>query len=392
MLLITDPLGILTVLLLIEGSVLLLAEHPRTARLFKALPAMFWIYLLPTVASSLGLIPQDSPLYRAIIQVCLPACLILLFLPVDLRAILRLGPSALLMMLASSLGIVLGGPLVLLALGSWLPADAWSGFGALSGSWLGGSANMVAVKESIGTPDSIFPLMVVVDVVVAYSWMGLVMALAALQPRFDRWNRSRTGVMERLAQKLAGAGEQDRLPLTLPHLLAMLALAAGGAFISTRVASMLPVVRGVITGYTWTILLVTALGILLSWTPARRLERFGASRVGYGLLYLVLTSIGAKADLSGIAQAPLLILAGGLWVGFHGLLLLAASRLVRAPMFLWATASQANIGGPVSAPIVAATYQPSLAQVGLLLAVLGNVCGTYLGILCSMLCRLAVGG
>jgi uncharacterized membrane protein len=392
MALLADPVAIVAVLVTVEGVVLYLSDRPLLRRLFSVLPPLFWIYFLPTVASATHLIPSSSPLYGAVVDTCLPACLVLLFLAVDLRAILRLGGRALLMMAASSAGIVLGGPLVMVLFGRWLPAHAWSGLGALSGSWLGGSANMVAVKASIGTPDSLFALMVIVDVVVAYSWMGLLIALAGLQRRYDRWNRSETSVMEQLSRRLAAALDSaTRRRTGLQHLLAMLTLAAGGAAVSLLLARALPQVEGVISSYTWTIVLVSAIGILLSFTPARRLEASGASELGYALLYLVLTCIGARADLSAVTRVPALLLAGSCWIAFHGLLLLGASRLTRTPIFLAATASQANIGGPVSAPIVAAAYQPALSQVGLLLAVLGNIVGTYLGILCAMLCRAVAG-
>jgi uncharacterized membrane protein len=385
---IDHPAGLLVVLLLLEGGVLLLARRQPLERLFKVLPPLFWIYFLPTVVASLGVIPGSSPLYDALVGYALPASLVLLFLSVDLPAILRLGPLALSCMAVSTLGILAGGPAVLLLLGGWLPGGAWAGLGALSASWMGGSANMVAVKASIGTPDAVFSQVVIVDVVVAYSWLAVLMALAGQQRRFDRWSRARTDVLERLSSAARTSGGPGRLPRLAPlPVLAMALLAAAGSAIAALAGGLLPAVEGVITRYTWVVVVVTALGVGLSFTPARGLERHGASRLGFFLLYLVLTGIGAQADLTALARAPLFVLAGALWMGLHALILLAGGRLLRAPLFLLATASQANVGGPVSAPMVAEAYQPGLAGVGLLLAVLGNVCGTYLGILCSLICR-----
>jgi uncharacterized membrane protein len=397
---IDHPAGLLLVLLLVEGGVLRLARNRALERLFKVLPPLFWIYFLPTVIASLGVIPGSSPLYDALVKYALPGSLVLLFLTVDLPAILRLGPLALSCMAVSTLGILAGGPAVLLLFGRWLPGDAWAGLGALSASWMGGSANMVAVKASIGTPEQVFSQVVIVDVVVAYSWLAVVMALASQQQRFNRWCRARTDVLERLARSAASSANERRAGsgvspsgssgshrLTPVGGVLMVPLAAAGAAVATLVGRALPVVEGVITHYTWVVVVVTAVGIVLSFTPARRLERHGAPRLGFFLLYLVLTSIGAQADLTALARAPLFVLAGALWMAIHALILLAGGRLLRAPLFLLATASQANVGGPVSAPMVAEAYQPGLAGVGLLLAVLGNVCGTYLGILCSLICR-----
>jgi uncharacterized membrane protein len=92
-----------------------------------------------------------------------------------------------------------------------------------------------------------------------------------------------------------------------------------------------------------------------------------------------------------MADAPILIVAGFVWIAIHGAVLVGAGRLLRAPMSLIATASQANIGGPASAPVVAEAYHRGLAAVGLLMAVLGNIVGTYAGLVCSQIYRLAVG-
>jgi uncharacterized membrane protein len=107
--------------------------------------------------------------------------------------------------------------------------------------------------------------------------------------------------------------------------------------------------------------------------------------VGNWFLYFLLTTLGAQADLRAILDVPIFFAIGATWILFHALILFAGGRLLKAPMFLIATGSQANIGGVVSAPIVASVYQPSLAPVGLLLGVIGNIVGLYAGLLCAAL-------
>jgi uncharacterized membrane protein len=384
---ISDTFGIIMFLVAIEGGIFYLAEHRWTKRIFDFTPSMFWIYFLPLLASSFKIIPQTSEVYPFISTNLLPASLLLMLISVDVRAILKLGKVALLMMFAGSLGILIGGPIVLLIFQHWLPEGIWSGFGALSGSWIGGSANMLAVKEGIGTPQHIFAPLVVVDTVVAYTWMGLLIAMSGFQAAYDRWNHSDTRVIASLNHSLTNVHEFESTPLTLKGFGMIFAIGFAGSWASSRLAGFLPEIKGVISTYTWTILIVSTLGVLLSFTRLRKLESFGASRVGFALLYLVLASIGARANLSDIASAPMMIIAGFVWVIIHGLVLLGASRLLRAPLFLVATASQANIGGPASAPVVAAVYQPALAPVGLLMAIIGNITGTYLGMVCAQLCK-----
>jgi uncharacterized membrane protein len=334
-----------------------------------------------------------TPVQDAIVTYCLPACLVLLLINVDMRAILRLGGVALAVMAAGALGVIVGGPVVLLIFGHWLPPDMWKGIGALSGSWTGGSANMIAVGAGVKMSNSMYNMMVVVDTIVPYFWMAMLMLLAGRQEKFDRWNRSRMGVLDELRRRAAAAGPGASRPITLRHIVLMFSIAAAGCAVAIMASAEMPamkgtIMEGMISPATWAIILASTLGLALSVTPVRRLERFGASTVGYGLLYLVLAAIGSRADLVSLAAAPVMVLAGLVWVVIHGLFLLAAGRLLRAPLALLATASQANIGGTASAPVVAEVYQPGLAPVGLLLAVLGNIVGTYLGLCCAALCRM----
>jgi len=393
---INDPLGIIMVLLVIEGAILYTAGLDRAKKMFKYVPAMFWIYFLPMLVNTLGLIPPKenlageviTPVYSAISTYCLPACLILLLLSVDLRAISRLGLVAIAVMFAGSLGTLIGGVIVLLIFGQWLPPDIWQGLGPLSASWMGGSSNMIAVAESVETPTKMYGTMIVVDTIIPYAWMGLLIFMSAHQARFDRWNRAKSDILDDLKRRSADGPAIQSEPLTLRHVVVMFAVAAAGTYAAIQLAGLLPVIPQIVSRSAWAIILATALGLMLSFTPIRRLERFGASKIGYGLLYFVLASIGARTSLASLTEAPLMIVVGIVWVLIHGVFILAAGRLFRVPMALLATASQANMGGTASAPVVAEIYHPGLAPVGLLLAVLGSIVGTYLGIFCAYLCRI----
>ena len=155
-------------------------------------------------------------------------------------------------------------------------------------------------------------------------------------------------------------------------------------------SSYLPTVKDVISPYSWTIILVSTLTIFLSMTPVSRIPHTGADKFGKWILYFVLTSIGARASLHNAGQVGILIAAGSVVVLIHAAVLIVTARLIRAPLFLVVTSSQANIGGVASAPVVAEVYQPGLASIGLLLAILGNIIGTYIGIFTGQICRLFV--
>ena len=384
---ITNPVLIVCVLLSIEALVLWLSRHERTKRYFDLLPAVFWIYFLPMLAATFGLIATKSPVYGLITSWLLPASLVLLLLPVDLKAILQLGPTALAMFFIGAAGIMVGAAVSFALFKPLIGPQFWSGFGALSASWTGGSANMIAVKEALSVPDAVFAPMVIVDTVVPYLWMGFMIAMVGFQPAFDRWNRSDRTTLDHLGEEavkyLATTGGRR----TATGIVLSLAVAFAGGGAAALAARQLPQIKDVVTSYTWTIMIVTFLGILLSFSPVRKLERSGASRTGYDILYFVLTAIGAKASVASIGSALVLIAAGLLIVAIHAVFMLVGARILRAPLFIVAAASQANVGGVASAPVVAEVYHPGLASVGLLLAILGNIVGTWLGIVCGQLCR-----
>ncbi|HBR19717.1 MAG TPA: hypothetical protein DD726_05815, partial [Phycisphaerales bacterium] len=368
--------------------ILYFSQKPAAAKFFKYLPSMFWIYFLPMMANTVGIIPSQSAVYGNITKFCLPASLVLLLLSVDIKAILHLGRTALAMMGAGVIGIMVGGPVVVLIYKHWLPADAWKAIGALSASWIGGSANMIAVKEATNTPDSVFLPAVIVDTIVPYAWMGILIALSAVQERFDRWNKSDMTLIADLRARTTtvisgGSGK------SIGKIFAMIGIGLGGTIASLYISGKMPVVNNLVNTMTWTIIIATVLGLVLSFTPLRGLESAGASKLGFAVLFFVLASIGAKASMSNIAASPVLLLAGVTWVGIHAVFLFIAARFLHSPMSLAASASQAAIGGPASAPVVAGIYNPQLAPVGLLLAVLGNIVGTFLGLCCSYLCGLA---
>ncbi|MBF0217176.1 MAG: DUF819 family protein [Candidatus Omnitrophica bacterium] len=375
-----NPIAIVIILIVIECAILYISSRRSFKKYFTVIPPVFWIYFCPMVLAASGLLDPGNRIYSKISQSLLPPSLVLLLLSSDLKAIQRLGKKALIVMLSGSLGIMIGMPFVFFLFKGIVGPERWSGFGALSGSWIGGSANMIAVKEALGTPERIFAPMVVVDTIVPYAWMGLLITLSRFQGAFDRWNRTDKKILE----DLGGSGilrSEATLTVryTFPGSLAILSIAACAAFGARYFSSA----AGII--------LASLAGIILSFTKTRKLEARGATQAGYLLLYFVLTTIGARTNISDIGTAAALIPAGCMVVAIHAVFILAACRITKAPMFLFVTASQANIGGVASTPVVAAIYQPRLASVGLLLAVLGNVVGTYLGIVTGYLCKWVAG-
>ena len=392
--LVSTPMGIAALFCAILGLVFWLDSFEALEPVFKYLPPVIWAYFVPMLCTTFGITPAESAVYDWMSTYLLPFSLFLLMITVDLQAILRLGPMALFMLCAGTLGIVVGGPVAFALFQSFFEDPvAWKGFAALSGSWIGGTANMVAMKQSVGTPDSTLGPLLVVDVVAGYGWMGVLIFLSAYQDRFDNWMNADTSTMDALQEKMQNA-EETRHPVTLRDLAMMIGIALAATVGSQAVGGVLPEIGTptIISTDTWAILLVVTAGLLLSFTPLQKMEDAGASRVGYFALYLLLTSIGAKADLMAVLDVPLYLLAGVVWIAIHIAFLMAAARMVRAPLFFVATGSMANVGGAASAPIVAGVYLPAMAPVGLLMGVAGYILGIYAALGCSWLLGLVAMG
>jgi uncharacterized membrane protein len=383
---IQQPWAIIALLVVVEAAVLFVSSRKRFERYFSFLPAVFWIYFIPMLLSTTGILTSKSHVYSIISEYVLPASLVLLLLTSDIKAILRLGPKALATMLIGSAGIMLGTVIVFYIFRNQLAEQAWAGFGSLSASWTGGSANMIAVKEALSTPESVFTPMVVVDTIVPYVWMGILLALAGRQAAFDKWNRADSAILDDLSGRIKKGKELGRSKKFRRPFLIIALVSITGMIASRFLSGIIPEIPQVLSRYGWMIIVVSCIGMGLFFTRLRSLGEQGASQTGYYLLYFVLTSIGAKASIVNLGAMPLLITMGFLIVLVHAWVLLVAARALRLPLFLLATASQANVGGVASAPVVSATYRPELASVGLLLAIFGNIMGTYLGIITGRVC------
>jgi uncharacterized membrane protein len=325
----------------------------------------------------------------------LPASLVLLTISIDFPALRRLGPKAIVMFLAGTVGIMLGGPFAMAVfkvlspatVGGEGPDAVWRGLSTIAGSWIGGAANQAAMKDVFGASDKLFSAMITMDVIVANTWMAFLLYGAGISERIDRWLKADASAINELKHKMeAHQATSARIPTT-SNLVIICAYAFGIMGLSHFLADIIgPAIErnapyleqfSLTSTFFWVIVLATTGGMLVSLTKARHLEDVGASKIGSLLLYVLVASVGMKMNVLAIFENPLLIGVGILWMIFHAVTMLVTAKIIKAPFFFVAVGSQANVGGAASAPIVASAFSPSLAPVGVLLAVLGYALGTY---------------
>ncbi len=368
------------------------SDIPLLKKFYSVVPALLLCYFIPGIYNTVGLIDgETTKLYNPIARdVFLPAALVLLTLSIDIKGILGLGWKMLAMYVAAVLSIMLGA-VVAFQLMAWLHPETvagttWGGMAALAGSWIGGGANMLAMKEIFEVDATTFGQFAVVDVGVGYVWMAVLIFFAARAPAMDKRSGADTTALDDLRDRVAHFQAQHARIPALGDMMKMGGVAFGTVALSHALAG--PIANWFAANaswsasvsmdkpFVWVVLLATFIGLGLSFTRARELEGVGASKWGSMFLYFLIACIGMQMDLLALLDKPWLFALGVLWIGVHIVLLWLAGKLLRVPFFYFAIASQSNIGGPASAPVLATAFHPALAPVGVLLGTLGYAVGT----------------
>ena len=397
-------------------------------KFYKIVPGLFMAYFIPAIFTTFGVISPEwkttnaageivsnsSQLYYVASRFLLPAALVLMTLSIDLKAIFNLGSKALIMFFTGTVGVIIGGPLAILLISIFSPetvggADfdaVWRGLSTLAGSWIGGGANQTAMLEIYKYNPAKYGGMVIVDIVIANVWMAILLIGIGKKDKINKWLKADTTAIEELKEKVIEFTQKIKKNPTLTDFMIMLAIGFGtvgfghfsakylSAFFSDFVAAIdSQTWRNVFSflgsSFFWLISISTIIAILLSYTKAKNYEGAGASKLGSIFIYILVATIGMKMDLNQAFENPGLIAIGIVWMTIHAILLIIVAKIIRAPYFFLAVGSQANVGGAASAPIVAQAFHPSLATVGVLLAVFGYAIGTVGAILCTILMELA---
>ncbi|WP_299073631.1 DUF819 family protein [uncultured Paraglaciecola sp.] len=402
----TNDASVMGILAILLGLVFYTANSqvPFWRKFYMFVPSVLLCYFLPSLLNTFGLIDgENSQLYFVASRYLLPACLVLLTLSVDLKAIAKLGSKAVILFFTGTLGIVIGGPIALLVVATFSPEllgvdgpnAVWRGMTTVAGSWIGGSANQAAMKEIYGAGDQMFSAMVTVDIIVANLWMAVLLIMAANAKAIDAKTGADTSAIDELKAKVKSfEAEHSRIP-SLTDIMLIVAVGLGVTgfahmFSDTVTPYFVENFPGLAkfsfhSKFFWMIIFASTVGVILSFTKVRQLEGAGASKIGSAFLYILIATIGMKMDVTMIADQPLFFVIGAIWMIIHASLMLIVAKVIKAPLFYMAVGSQANVGGAASAPVVASAFHPSLAPVAVMLAVLGYTVGTYMAWFCGQI-------
>tara|TARA_R110000868_G_scaffold37111_14_gene131623 strand:+ start:33709 stop:34944 length:1236 start_codon:yes stop_codon:yes gene_type:complete len=397
-------------LLMATLAVIFITSHSEKSgwqKFYKFVPSLLLCYFIPSLYSTFGVFdPETSNLYYMASRYLLPASLVLLTLSIDLKGIMSLGWKAVAMFLAGTVGIIIGGPIAMLVIGAINPdilngagaEEVWRGLATIAGSWIGGGANQTAMLEVYQPSSELFSAMVTVDIIVANIWMAFLLYGAGISDRVDEWFKADSSAINTVRKNIEDYQASIAKIPTLVDLTKIAAIGFGitaighiiGGFVGPWIDENAPKLAefSLNSSFFWIVVVATTGGLIASFTKARYLEGAGASKIGSLFLYILVMTIGMQMDLGAFVDVPGYFAIGFVWIIIHVIILLTVGKLIKAPFFFVAVGSQANVGGAASAPIVASAFHPSLAPVGVLLAVLGYALGTYGAYFCAEIMRL----
>jgi len=376
----------LTVLIFIIGIITSI-ENKFKWKIFDILPSIVIIYALVMILSSLGLWSKNEDIdsvYSSFKNTLLPSMIFLMLLEADIRTIAKLGKKMIFTFMLATISIIIGFIISYGIFHNYLDGnEAWKSFGALCGSWTGGTGNMVAIQGALNIPNSDMGYVLITDSINYTVWVMMLLALVPLAVKFNSWSKADTSIIDTISEKLNI--QKHRSDISLSSLMLLLGSALTVNTASEYLATLLPTTE-FITHYTWVVIIATLAGILFAMTPLAKVG--GSSLIAQMMLYLIVALIASRADFSELSQAPIYIIAGFAVLMIHLVLMILFAKLFRLDLFSLGVASLANIGGVASAPILASAYSKALVPIGVLMALMGYIIGTGAGLIIAKILQM----
>ena len=369
----------LALLMMIAAGIVYM-EKKTQAKFFEYLPAIVIIYFVVMLFSTFGLWQKSESVtatYKAVKSNLLPAMIFLMLLSADMREIFKLGKKMLLTFFLASVSIALGFVGTFALFHSYFEPDAWRAFAALSGSWMGGTGNMVAIQGALNVPDSKMGYALLIDSIDYAIWVMILLALVPMASKFNVWSKADTSIIDEVGAKLAGK-EAKKKAMSFESLFFLLGSALFVSALSQWIAGYLPTTAFLSTT-TWVVIIATLAGIVMAMSPLAKVA--GSMELGNIMLYLIVALIASRANFAELTQAPFYIVAGFVIIIVHVAFMVLFAKLFKLDLFSLGVASLANIGGVASAPILASAYSKALIPIGVLMAMLGYIIGTFGGLM-----------
>ena len=381
---ITDGFQFVALLFFVSGIVIYLEKKFKNGVFFKYIPALVIIYFGAMILSTLGVwdmnVESVSKARSVLKDAILPSMIFLMLLRADLRDIAKLGPRMIISFFTATFTIMIGFVVAFLIFKGNLASNAPLTFGALAGSWVGGTQNMVAVQQAVGLEGSGMGYTLLIDSIDYSIWIMFLLFLVPFANKFNKWTKADTSKIDNINEHLTAKFSSISKEITFQDIFFLLSVALGVTAVTTIMGNELVKIPALaFMGATgWTIIITTILGVIFAMTPLARIP--GSPEVSNVLLYMLIGLIASNANFLELTQAPAYILAGFVILIIHGILMAIIGKVFKLDLFTCGIASLSNIGGVASSPVLAAAYSQSLVPIAVLMALIGVITGTFFGI------------
>lgn len=353
--------------------------------IFKFAPPIVLIYLGLMLLCTFKLwdLETTAPAYNALKNPILYVMLFIMLLRCDLRKIIKLGPKMLIGFFSATFSIALGFFVAYAIMHAVLGEGAWKPLGALCGSWMGGGGNMLAIQAALNVDEGSMAYALVMDSICATLYVMFLLWAIGFSHVFNKWTKADTRIIDEVGQTLEEEARANTKPLTWQNIILLL---GSGLLVSALTQQLGTIINGYLPFFdkaTWTVLIVTVLGVVLAMTPFGKIK--GTEEISNVLLYTVIALIASRADLGSMGNAPMWLLTGFIILVIHVGIMVILAKVLKLDIFTCAVASLANIGGTATAPVLAGTYSSALVPVGIIMALLGYVIGTGGGLIVAQL-------
>mgnify|MGYP000149084330 FL=1 len=356
---------------------------------FSVIPPLLFCYFLPSLLVEQGIIViGNTDLNGTLAKTLLPFCIFYFTLGLPLAKLKAIGRKPIILFLVGALGVIIGGPISLMISHYFFPtefnAESFRGLSTIAGSWIGGTANQMALNAIFLPNADELAKAVTVDVFFGETWLAILLFLIPFQLKINQYLKASYNHHD-----ISVDWEEDLTvkKFTFNNLIYILGLGFLITLLSTYSGSYLTELIAItfLNQSFWTFFICTFMGIGLGLSPLKRLYTAGGDVIATLFLYFIIASIGLKISLSHLFSTPLLLFTGFIWISIHGLVIFVVGKWIKAPYHYMAIASQANVGGIASTSVIATAFSPILAPLGVILALLGYAIGTYGGYLSAIL-------
>ena len=381
---ITDGFQFIALLFFVSGIVIYLEKKFKNGIFFKYIPALVIIYFGAMILSTLGVwdmnVESVSKARSVLKDAILPSMIFLMLLRADLRDIAKLGPRMIISFFTATFTIMIGFVVAFLIFKGSLASNAPLTFGALAGSWVGGTQNMVVVQQAVGLEGSGMGYTLLIDSIDYSIWIMFLLFLVPFANKFNKWTKADTSKIDNINEHLTAKFSTISKEITFQDIFFLLSVSLGVTAVTGIMGNELVKVPALaFMGATgWTIIITTILGVIFAMTPLARIP--GSPEVSNVLLYMLIGLIASNANFMELTQAPAYILAGFVILIIHGVLMAIIGKVFKLDLFTCGIASLSNIGGVASSPVLAAAYSQSLVPIAVLMALIGVITGTFFGI------------